>query len=591
MNAMCAALLAAGMVCTTVPGLGEFLVRADENGVTLTDTEEDIKIDEDHFPDEEFRAVIGQEFDTDQDGILSEKEIEEAKTLNCLGCKIYDITGIEYLTELEELQCGFNTLREIDISSNTKLKSLDCYDTKLTSLDLSGNPELEYLCCSDNKLTKLDLSSNTKLKQVECYENLITDLDISKNTELLSINCYGNRLKELDTTNNPKLEILSCGYNPIESVDVSKNPKLQEFWCYGGSLTTIDLSHHADLHIVSLAENPLTDLYLFDCPIMLDLMKVSPLQREVNPYTGTEYLYSEFDFEKDGQPLHCFIYFNSTATLVTDKEPPKPVAPEPSTPQPEPATPAPVSDPTFSDFVERLYTIALGRASEADGKAYWEEQVIKKGLTGADCVRFFLLNSPEFMNRDLPNDQFVEVLYQTLFGRAPEADGKTYWLGRLSSGTTKTDMVNELIESVEWCNTCATYGVKSGAKSHKATVASKNATKFATRLYTCCLGRDPEAEGLTYWSLALTNLDATGYQAASLFFTLPEFTGLKTTNEEYLTRLYKTFMGREPETDGFNYWLGLLSGGKDRNEVMKAFAACPEFQEICNSYGIVRGEI
>ncbi|MBP5492724.1 MAG: DUF4214 domain-containing protein, partial [Clostridiales bacterium] len=62
-------------------------------------------------------------------------------------------------------------------------------------------------------------------------------------------------------------------------------------------------------------------------------------------------------------------------------------------------------------------------------------------------------------------------------------------------------------------------------------------------------------------------------------------------NEEYLTRLYTTFMGREPEADGFAYWLGLLNGGTDRNDVMKAFAGCPEFQEICNQYGIVRGEI
>ena len=91
--------------------------------------------------------------------------------------------------------------------------------------------------------------------------------------------------------------------------------------------------------------------------------------------------------------------------------------------------------------------------------------------------------------------------------------------------------------------------------------------------------------------MALTNAEATGYQAASLFFTLPEFVGLNTTDEEYLTRLYRTFMGREPDTDGFNYWLGLLKGGTTRNDAMRAFAGCPEFQQICNQYGIDRGEI
>ncbi|MBP5491668.1 MAG: DUF4214 domain-containing protein, partial [Clostridiales bacterium] len=225
------------------------------------------------------------------------------------------------------------------------------------------------------------------------------------------------------------------------------------------------------------------------------------------------------------------------------------------------------------------------------GKAFWVEQVVKNGFTGADCARFFMLGAPEFLGRNLTDDEFVEVLYKTYFDRDSEPDGKAYWMGRLASGENRAVLVEEFIESVEWCNVCAGYGVKSGALYHKATVPSKNAVKFATRLYTCCLGRDPEAEGLQYWALALTNLDATGYQAASLFFTLPEFVGLKTTNEEYLTRLYTTFMGREPEAEGFAYWLGLLNGGTDRNDVMKAFAGCPEFQEICNQYGIVRGEI
>ncbi|MBP5266345.1 MAG: DUF4214 domain-containing protein, partial [Lachnospiraceae bacterium] len=47
----------------------------------------------------------------------------------------------------------------------------------------------------------------------------------------------------------------------------------------------------------------------------------------------------------------------------------------------------------------------------------------------------------------------------------------------------------------------------------------------------------------------------------------------------------------EPETDGFTYWVGLLNGGSARTDVMRAFATCPEFQEICNKYGIERGEI
>ena len=37
-------------------------------------------------------------------------------------------------------------------------------------------------------------------------------------------------------------------------------------------------------------------------------------------------------------------------------------------------------------FVERLYTIALNRASEPDGKAFWVKQLKDKTMTGAEVA-------------------------------------------------------------------------------------------------------------------------------------------------------------------------------------------------------------
>ncbi|MBP5299236.1 MAG: DUF4214 domain-containing protein, partial [Lachnospiraceae bacterium] len=249
------------------------------------------------------------------------------------------------------------------------------------------------------------------------------------------------------------------------------------------------------------------------------------------------------------------------------------------------------SEKSFEDFIERLYTIALNRDSDSEGKAYWIKRVTTEGATGADCARFFLLDAPEFMNRKLSVDTFVETLYKTFFDRASDAAGKQGWVDAINSKKmTRTDVVNNFIESTEWCNVCAGYGVKSGAQYHKATVASKNATEFATRLYTCCLKRDPEADGLKYWSLALTNLEQTGCSAAQNFFESKEFIGFKTDDKEYLTRLYTTFMGRDPDDAGLNYWLGELKKS-DRTTIMARFAECQEFTDICLKYGIDKGAI
>ena len=249
-----------------------------------------------------------------------------------------------------------------------------------------------------------------------------------------------------------------------------------------------------------------------------------------------------------------------------------------------------LENPSFEDFVERLYTVALGRASDPVGKEFWVKQVVEKGATGADCASFFLLDAPEFLNRGLSDDEFIEILYKTFFDRESEPQGKDFYMKYIKNHGRR-NVIWCFIDSTEWCNVCAAYGIKSGAPYQKATEPSKSAKAFATRLYTCCLGRDPEPEGLEYWSLALTNLEKTGAEAAQLFFESQELVDLRLDDKEYITRLYTTFMDRQPEDGGMQYWLGEMAKGKTRRAVMAWFAQSPEFTEICQKYGIDRGSI
>ena len=271
---------------------------------------------------------------------------------------------------------------------------------------------------------------------------------------------------------------------------------------------------------------------------------------------------------------------------------PKPTVTVTPTGTPVTPTPDPESQ-TFEAFVERLYTVALNRASDPTGKKYWVKKVVDEGATGADCARYFLLDAPEFMNRGLSDEDFVETLYKTFFDRESDASGKRGWVNNLKRGKmTRAEVVNNFIESTEWCNVCATYGVKSGSKYYKATIASKNAIDFATRLYTCCLKRDPDASGVKYWSLALTNLERTGCDAAREFFESEEFVGKHTDNNEYVKRLYTTFMGREASDKEIEYWIGEIKAGRrTRRSVMEFFGQSPEFTKICKQYGIDRGPI
>ena len=152
-------------------------------------------------------------------------------------------------------------------------------------------------------------------------------------------------------------------------------------------------------------------------------------------------------------------------------------------------------------------------------------------------------------------------------------------------------VVNGFIDSVEWCNLCARYGIKSGAPNAKATTPSANALKFATRLYTECLGRTPDEDGLQFWALRLTNLESSGYEAARDFFESKEFQNKNVYDETYVKLLYRTFMGRDFDQGGLEFWLGHLSTDMTRLQVLQGFAQSQEFTNICNEYGIERGNI
>ena len=242
----------------------------------------------------------------------------------------------------------------------------------------------------------------------------------------------------------------------------------------------------------------------------------------------------------------------------------------------------------FSDFIERLYVVALGRDSEKEGKDFWCEKVRNGALSGADCAREFLF-SKEFLEKNISDEEFIKILYRTFFDREAVNDpsGYHYWMSNIGS-LGRRQVIESFINSEEWCNVCASYGVSSGAKYAKATVASSNSIAFATRLYKECLGREPEEDGLKYWSLGLTNQELTGSQAAREFFYSKEFIDFKLSDDEYVTRLYKTFMGRDPEKEGYDYWIRSLSQGMSRDEVFNFFSGCPEFTDVCNSYAIKR---
>lgn len=88
-------------------------------------------------------------------------------------------------------------------------------------------------------------------------------------------------------------------------------------------------------------------------------------------------------------------------------------------------------------FTARLYLAALGRTPDPQGFAYWVDRMDNEQMTLERVTEFFI-DSPEFAER-FPNvdtdEEFVGLAYEHVFGRAPDAGGEAYWLGRLDDGS------------------------------------------------------------------------------------------------------------------------------------------------------------
>ena len=117
-----------------------------------------------YVPDNNFeQALIDLGYDTALDDFVLTANISGVTYLNVSSKSISDLTGIEGFTALTNLNCSYNQLTSLDMSSNTALTEMNCARNDLTSLDVSSNTALTELISHSNQLSSLDVSNNTSL--------------------------------------------------------------------------------------------------------------------------------------------------------------------------------------------------------------------------------------------------------------------------------------------------------------------------------------------------------------------------------------------------------------------------------------------
>ena len=227
-----------------------------------------IEINETNFPDAAFRNYVkAAYFNANKDEILSASEISNAISIDFQGkYNISSLGGLEFFTNLSNLQCHNNGLTTLDLSKNLLLTQVGCTGNQVSAIDLTANAKLEGFHCSGNKLTSLDVSQNTKLVELTCYDNELRTLTFGKNTALKTLKCSGNELNALDLTALTALTTLECYDNELESLNINGLTKLTEVNCsnrrHQGMLSDLVLGNNGALKSLDCSNNSLTSLEL-----------------------------------------------------------------------------------------------------------------------------------------------------------------------------------------------------------------------------------------------------------------------------------------------------------------------------------------
>ena len=241
---------------------------------------------------------------------------------------------------------------------------------------------------------------------------------------------------------------------------------------------------------------------------------------------------------------------------------------------------------TNANLVEHYYAAILHRASDANGKASWTSEADRLCALGADPKQTFVLmanvffNTPEYLALNRDNNGFVTDLYNAFFSRLPDAAGLSYWVGQLSSGIPRNNVMSSFLFSAEFTTTM--NGLFPGQTARAETYLVLN-------LYGGLFRRLAETGGYTYWTGQFRTAQCNATPAAAVqaaidsvssqFLASAEYALRATTNSQYVVDLYYALLQRGAETAGYNYWVGQLNGSfLSRGQVRQQFLTSPEMQ-------------
>ena len=268
----------------------------------LTSAKADVAINATNFPDENFRAQVKDYFDSDDDDIISDEEME-ANGGHLTFDRVSNLKGIELLSSITELYLvnypDEPSLKTFDYAL-PNLSTLDIQDQvgELTTVDASKCTNLETFLAGENpaNLSTLKLPSGIKSialnnapliktfdpKQFSDLQSVaftgttgITDLDFSDHKSIQTIGVDGihdyYQLNSLIMANCPMLTNIDIKSSTIKSLTFKSLPEVLSILVDDSDITNMLVDDLVQLGSIEALDNVLGTLTLNNLPTIYGL--------------------------------------------------------------------------------------------------------------------------------------------------------------------------------------------------------------------------------------------------------------------------------------------------------------------------------
>lgn len=220
------------------------------------------------FPDgnlaEVIRVELGKSSTSDQ---VTQDELDSITILNPYSSSISNISGIEYLQNLQSLNLSGNQISDISpLMHLNSLVELFLASNQISDLSpLSNLTSLETLFVSNNQISNLSpLSNLTSLQTLYLADNQISDLSpIANLNDLQYLHLDYNQISDLSSlTNMTTLNTLTLDSNKVSNLSPLSNlTSLQTLFLASNKISdTSPLSGFPILQSLSLVDNQINDV-------------------------------------------------------------------------------------------------------------------------------------------------------------------------------------------------------------------------------------------------------------------------------------------------------------------------------------------